>query len=194
MAVKKMINMATVLDDSVDAVNVDTRMDTSEFTDEDVTAGVSAVSLDVTYVPVDTINIPEIRDVHGRLSDAVEALEDATGLSVIPFSMANIAPEVANLARHEIFTFNGERYAMSHRVRDTVISDFVEKIVHNLSTGLPYSEDIVTSVEYCDQRYRTFLLSRDEWSLLLSKFRNYKQSLTTDNVSSIILKVCAERV
>lgn len=190
----KMVHMVTMLDENIDPVEVNLAADIdNEFADSSVGAGSETV-LPVRYVDTECIDIPEIVDVHGRLSDAVEALEEATGLSVIPLEMAKIAPEVTELARHEIFELNHVRYAMSHKIREHVITEFIDKIVQSLSTGLPYTEDITAAVEYKGIMYNTFKLSKDEWNLLLSKFRNYRQALVTDNVSQIVLNIFAERV
>lgn len=150
-----------------------------------------SVQFDDEITPVD---IPEIKDEHGRLSDILEALEDELGISVIPLKMANIAPEVTMLQRHEIFTFGGERYAFSKRVRHNVCDRYTENIVASISEGLPFQMELVTGITWNDKEYRTLLLSRTEWTLILSKFRQFKQSLMTDDKTQFVLKVCAERV
>lgn len=150
------------------------------------------VSIAVDVMDVEEITIPAIVDTYGRLSDRVEALEHETGLSVIPLTMANIAPEVESLSRHEIFEFNGERYAMSSKVRDQVINNWQEKVIANLSSGLAFEEGLVINVEYRGILYKTLSLSKNEWTLLLSKFRLFKQSLVIRNRSNIIMTIKAE--
>lgn len=191
---RKITHMRSILDNEPTALEFVDDHFASEFAGsaEQEVSGESPISID--YVDVERICLPEIKDTHGRLSDAIEALEDATGKSVIPLNMAHIAPEVVSLQRHKIYTFAGERYAMSHRIRESVIQEYVDRIIRNLSTGLPFSEEILSSIVYNCETYRTFLLSQDEWSLLLSKFGNYKHTLTTDRVAQIWLRISAERI
>lgn len=143
---------------------------------------------------IEPIKVSEIIDTHGRLSDIIENLESETGLSVIPLRMANIAPEVSQLQRHEIFTFAGERYAFSRTVRKNVCDRYLSQIVSNISEGVPFSLDLVTSVAWGDDVYKTLLLSRVEWTYILSKCREFKQSFTTDKQSRITMQIFAERI
>lgn len=140
------------------------------------------------------IEIKEIVDVHGRLSDIIDALSEEVGLSVIPLRMANIAPEVSKLQRHEIFTFAGERYAFSQVIRQNVCDRYIEQIVKNISEGVPYQLDLITTITWKDNDYKTLLLSRAEWTYIMSKCRDFKQKLITDQKSQITLKVFAERI
>ena len=150
------------------------------------------VSVDFTRSRVEAIEITAINDEHGRISDIIEALEDETGLSVIPLTMGNIAKEVCSLARHKIFDFNGERYAMSYRIRKNVIDSFCERIVRTLSSGVPFSEVLNTSVIYAGEEFRTLSLSEDEWTEVLAKFRKYKQRLYIVS-GKLVMEILGER-
>lgn len=153
------------------------------------------VAIQVTFdEEVEPIEIKEIVDAHGRLSDIIDSLEDAVGLSVIPLKMANIAPEVSRLQRHEIFTFGGERYAFSNKIRQNVCDRYLAQITKTISEGVPYQLDLVTTITWRDKVYTTLLLSRVEWTYIMSKCRGYKQTLTTDQKTQITLKVFAERI
>lgn len=172
---------------------------TNEILDEtaslDLSTPNAARTFDVQFTDVEPIEVNQIVDKHGRLSDIIEALEEKTGLSVIPLSMANIAPEVTELQRHEIFEFGGERYAFSHRIRRNVVDEYVEAITANISSGIPFALELVTSVVEHDNTYKTLLLSRDEWTYVLSKCRNFKQSLiANDDETQITMTIMAERV
>lgn len=190
---KNSISMAAVLRKEVTPVAIDLPDDQLEFTDG-VAGTESESTIAVDFVDVDAIEIAEIHDTHGRLSDVIETFEDILHLSAIPLSLARIAPEVVDLKRHEIFEFGDERYAFSHRIRKDVVKDYLENISSNISTGLPFELELCTNISYEDKIYPTFQLSRDEWTYVLSKFRNYKQELVTDNSTSIVLRVFAERV
>lgn len=152
----------------------------------------SCISVD--FTEIEPISIKSIVDVHGRLSDILESVEDDLGISVIPLKMVDIAPEVEQLQRHEIFTLGGVRYAFSHRVRKNVCDHYLEQIVTCLSEGVPFTLELATTIIWQDKQYNTFLLSRDEWTYIMSKCREFKQKLTTDNKSQITLHVYAEKV
>ena len=145
------------------------------------------------FSEIEPIVIDTIIDKQGRLSDILESIEEECGISVIPLKMAEIAPEVAQLKRHEIFTLGNERYAFSHRVRLNVCDHYLEQIVSCLSEGVPFTLDLATTISWHDSQYNTFLLSRDEWTYIMSKCRNFKQKLTTDGKSQITLHIFAEK-
>ena len=154
----------------------------------------STVELQVKHINVEPIQLQEINDTYGRLSDIIEAVEHSTGLSVIPLEMANIAPEVASFNRHDIFTFHNKRFAMSRVPRENVMDAYQEKIIQTLESGVVFREDITTNVKYKDKEYLTLKLSATEWTFLLSKFCRYKQSLRIVDDNSIIMEIFAERV
>lgn len=151
------------------------------------------VAVDVSLVEAEAIELPAINDDHGRISDIIRALEDETGLSVIPLEMGHVAPEVQSLSKHSIFVNQGKRFAMSHRIRQDVISGWQERIVKMLSAGLPFEEKLNIIVTYKGEEYETLSLSEDEWTLLMAKFRNYKERLTKTKSGEYCLYVYAER-
>ena len=154
----------------------------------------NGVNIPVEFTDTEEIIIPEIKDLHGRLSDIIEDAEDKTGMAVIPFEMVGIASEVVRLQRYNIFTIGDKKYAMSKMPRERVVKQYLERIVKTLSNGLPYNESLITSVSFGDSVYKTLTLSQVEWSLILSKFRRYKQRLYICNGSDVIMEILAERV
>ena len=170
-------------EEAANAANTDIDFEEEDNLKEEVEVGVvpeptiSQLDVDLSGVEVDGIELQEIRDEHGRISDLIESLEDCTGLSVIPLEMGHIAPEVTNLERHEIFELNGVRYAMSHRLRKKVIEAYKTRIIKVLSSGLPFKESLNASVEHDGNEYVTLQLSRDEWTYLMALFRNYKEKI-----------------
>lgn len=164
--------------------------------DESVDAesvSITDIDVDISGVSVESVDLAEIRDEHGRISDLIESLEEFTGLSVTPLEMGHVAPEVASLERHEIFEFNGERYAMSHKIRKKVVDAYKTRIIKVLSSGLPFKESLNTVVEYDGKEYETLQLSRDEWTYLMAMFRNYKEKLYESSDGKIYYEVFPDR-
>ena len=151
------------------------------------------IPVDIMAVNAEAAVLPVINDEHGRLSDIFEALETATGQSVIPFKMGSIAPEVSSLARHKIFEFGGERYAMSHKLRESVIDKFYVSIMKALTSGIPFREELNTTVVYRDSDYHTLALSEDEWTYVMARFRNYKEKLYNNTKNKLVLEILPER-
>lgn len=187
------INMA--IDDLVTPENTVDNQDQVVTSGNDLELGSEEAQTDipVMFSEIEPIVIDTIIDKQGRLSDILESIEEECGISVIPLKMAEIAPEVAQLKRHEIFTLGNERYAFSHRVRLNVCDHYLEQIVSCLSEGVPFTLDLATTISWHDSQYNTFLLSRDEWTYIMSKCRNFKQKLTTDGKSQITLHIFAEK-
>jgi hypothetical protein len=187
------INMA--IDDLVTPENTIDNQDQVVTSGNDLELGSEEPQTDipVMFSEIEPIIIDTIIDKQGRLSDILESIEEECGISVIPLKMAEIAPEVAQLKRHEIFTLGNERYAFSHRVRLNVCDHYLEQIVSCLSEGVPFTLDLATTISWHDSQYNTFLLSRDEWTYIMSKCRNFKQKLTTDGKSQITLHIFAEK-
>lgn len=173
-----------------------------DFEDAGIEAGDLAVTgteeqqeihVDVTTVNAEAAILPAINDEHGRLSDIFEALEAATGQSVIPFEIGRVAPEVTSLARHKIFEFEGKRYAMSHALRETVLDKFYTRIMKTLASGIPFSEELNTMITYDGNDYHTFSLSEDEWTYVMARFRNYKERLYVSAEKKLVLEILPER-
>lgn len=149
-------------------------------------------TISVTLIDIEEVHISEITDVHGRLSDILESIEQLTGLSVIPLEMAEIAPEVSSLSRHEIFELGGKRYAMSKEPRTTVIDNFTTIITETLRTGVPFIAKLAKVVNYKGVDFLTLELSRIEWTILLSKFRLYRGELRKTPDNELILQISTE--
>lgn len=146
----------------------------------------------VTFMDVPPVVITEIKDVQGRLSDIVESIEAETGLSVVPLEMAKIASEVSRLQRHEIFECGNHRFAMSSKIRQSVVDRYIDRITRTLSSGLPFIENLTKIVTYKGEDFKTYTLSRQEWTYIMSAFREYRQSLVRTNGSDIVLEISTE--
>lgn len=176
------------------AFSVEETKNEEDFAEDVVKGNEEDSDVQVMYVDVDEVIIPQITDTHGRISDIVESIELDTGITAVPFEMANISPEIVRLQRHDIFKLGNVFYAMSKNPREKVIKQYVQRIIKTLSTGLPFTENLMVSVAYNDKVYRTLALSQVEWSIVLSKFRVYKQKLRIRNGDTLIMEIMPERV
>lgn len=82
---------------------------------------------------------------------------------------------------------------MSYRVRDNVVQQFCERVIKALSSGVPFSEVINSTVYYNGEEFPTLTLSEDEWTIILAKFRNYNQKLYISE-GNLIMEILGERV
>lgn len=128
------------------------------------------------YLFVDTglsaieVELPEITDDSGRLSDAVSAIMQQTGLSVIPFSALQLSPSVATLRDYTVREYLGEKFALSTSVRQSVIEQYKERIVKVLSVGSQFRESLWIQFSYNGKEYKTLALSEIEYSTLCKMF------------------------
>lgn len=168
-------------------------VDTSNIDDLEAPTQDTLTSVPVSFSDVEPIEIHEIRDERGRLSDILESIEQDLGISVIPLRMANIAPEVTMLSRHEIYEFGGECYAFSSNIRKNLCEQYVEQVVTCVTEGVPFTLDLVTGITHNGESYKTLLLSRAEWTYIMSRCRTLKQELLTDGNTQMTLTIYAER-
>lgn len=163
-------------------------------TNDVIPVEVASSTIQVDFVDVDALIINDIRDLRGRISDLIDVIEEKTGNSVIPFEVANIAPEIVKLQRHDIFHIDDKCYAMDRVPRNDVVESYTERIIKTISSGLPFIESLQTKMEYGGVLYNTYALSQAEWTIILSKFRRYRQELKIQNGSNIVMSIYAERV
>lgn len=172
---------------------VDATEDVDDFVVDAVGAApVEASTIPINYMDVEQIVITEITDSKGRLSDIIESFEIKTGLSVIPLDMADIAPEVTQFSRHNIFTIGEKRWAMSNVIRQEVVDAYIAKIVESLKTGLPFTESLSVIIPYNGVDYKSFALSQKEWTYILSAFNLYVGNLYVRG-DDLILEVTPKR-
>lgn len=146
----------------------------------------------VQFDNVDQIIVENITDSKGRLSDSLDAISQITGFRTLPLSVTKIPPEIAALKRHQIYELCGVKYAMSLQVREEKINQYCTAIVENLQAGVPFKTSLFKSFEYCGTMYNSLDLTEGEWTILLSKFRAYKQRLYILNDRDLILEVYPE--
>lgn len=166
----------------------------ADYIGDEFTQDPNAEIIPITFRDVEEVVIPTITDDHGRLADIVEAVEKTTGASVIPLTAARIAPEVVTIQRHEIFELNGERYAMADEVREGTVTAYTERVRNALSSGVPFVENLTTTVTYLNTDYNTIGLSRAEWEMILSKFRTYKSCIKIKDKMDLVMEVYPEHV
>lgn len=150
-------------------------------------------TIPVVFTDVEEVVIPEIKDVYGRISDIIDGISEQLGIAVVPFEMIGVTPELVRLQRHDIFTLGDKKFAMRKEPRPGVVEQWKTKIIKMLSSGLPFSESLITTVQFDGKVCHTLALSEVEWTILMSMFRRYKQQLRLCNGNSdLILEIFAE--
>lgn len=157
--------------------------------DDIVTSYLAGDTIPVEYVSVEEVVIDEIHDKHGKLSEKVQAIMDEVNCSVIPFEAAGVLPQVVDFQNHDIVMLNNTRYIMSRSIRPEIISEFKQKIIATLESGLPYTKCLTTNVFVGTQSYATLLLSRIEWCYLCSMFKSYNAEIIQNAEGQLMLKV-----
>ena len=135
----------------------------------------------ISFMEIDTLTVPRVQDLHGRLSDVFDFMMGKTNMSVIPFAMAKVSESVTKLMRHDIFELGGSKYAMSRVPRNDVIKSYSERIIKTLESGLDFKESLSLIINYEGHAYKTIALSEVEWTFLTSLFREYRPSLHKKN-------------
>ena len=82
---------------------------------------------------------------------------------------------------------------MSHKLRESVIDKFYVRIMKALTSGIPFREELNTTVVYRDSDYHTLALSEDEWTYVMARFRNYKEKLYVTAKNKLVLEILPER-
>ena len=146
-------------------------------------------SIDVVFNDVEAVRVSQITDSKGRLSDTLDAISAITGFATLPLSITTIPSEIASLQRHKLYTVCGARYAMAMTIRDDKVNNYCSAIAQNLQDGVPYSMSLFKPLTYNGQTYQSLDLTEGEWTMILSKFRNYKQRLFIKDDTDLILEV-----
>lgn len=144
----------------------------------------------LTNLTVEPIQIPEIVDKYGKLSDIIERYENGYSLSVVPLEMTTILPQVKKLQRHEILEYKGKRYASS---TERVVSvqrfqEYKDKIYETLAEGQAFVDNLHLSTVIDGIKVETLKFNMHELQLLFGYYRLYDPKLiTTSNGDQYIV-------
>lgn len=181
--------------------NVETAEEQTTVADESVKQAVEAVTveydernIDVELVDTNEINVTNIYDSKGRMSDAIDAVSRITGYNVIPLSATDIPKEVEFLQRHTLYTIDAVTYAMSNEVRTEKVEEYCTRIMNYIAQGVVFTEKLNRTFTYGDLVYPTLDLTKFEWTLIMSKFKNYKRRLFLKGETDLFLEIQPERV
>lgn len=152
-----------------------------------------------TKIVVDMIEIPEVmvasvHDSQGRLSDIVEAISKLVGYGAIPLDATDIPREVESLQRHTLFSIGSTIYAMDNEINQDKVDGYAKVITQHLEQGVEYTEVLNREFEYRGKKYETVNLTKQEWTILFSKFRLFKKDLYVDAEGKVILNIKPERL
>lgn len=134
--------------------------------------------LGVEEVDAEAIQIGNISDKFGKLSDKIDSIAVVNNLAVVSLRDAGILAQVSSLMRHDIVDVCGVRYAMKREPRESILEIYKNQICESLSLGLSYEESLIMKITNGSKTMTTLKLSRIEWSYLCKWFSNYNARVT----------------
>lgn len=130
---------------------------------------------------VEPLRIEAIRDTEGYISAKVNRIEDKTGVSVIPFDLLGLLPQVVYIQGHEIIEVKGKKYVSgcTRKVNESLLYSYANKIENNILSGVEFDDSLMINCDFEGNRIETLKFNMKELSYLLAKFREMKPSVYT---------------
>lgn len=146
---------------------------------------------DLNVFNVSPVTISRIVDTEGHISAAVRDIEDASGISVLPFPIAQLLPQVEELSGHKIMLIRGEKYVSgtTRIVNKGRFDTFVNKIKEEIMKGRIFDESLLEEVVYAGQSFVTMKFNHYELSMLNSMFINIQFLVYEDSLGDIRINV-----
>lgn len=140
---------------------------------------------------VKPVTISRIIDTEGQISAAVRDIEDASGISVLPFPIAQLLPQVEELSGHKIMMIRGEKYVSgtTRIVSKGRFDTYVTQIKEEIMKGRIYDESLLEEVTYAGQSFITMKFNHYELSMLNSMFINIQFLVYEDSLGDIRINV-----
>lgn len=150
---------------------------------------VKEISLNV--FNIDPVQIPRIIDTEGYISDSVRRVEDASGIAVLPFDVAQLLPQVEELKGHKIIYIKGNKYVtgITRVVSKGRLETFVEEIKGTIMRGQIFDQSLIETVSYNGKTFDTLKFNHYELSMLNSMFINIQFMVYEDSVGDIRMNV-----
>ena len=140
---------------------------------------------------VKPVKISRIVDTEGHISASIRDIEDASGISVLPFPIAQLLPQVEELSGHKILKIRGERYVSgtTRIVNKGRFDSFVNSIKEEIMKGRIFDESLLEEVVYAGQSFVTMKFNHYELSMLNSMFINIQFLVYEDSLGDIRINV-----
>ncbi|WP_283693093.1 hypothetical protein [Clostridium perfringens] len=159
------------------------------------------ITINLSALDVEAIELPKVMDEFGRISDKITAVEDRTGISVLPFELTGTSSLVAGLKDHKIIEIEGKKYSTSYKrivnpqELDRVIGEVVAEASRILAESVsdPNCKTRHARVPlFCKKEYNgvvfpTLRLNEYETQLALGKLRNFRATVKARKGSGLEL-------
>lgn len=142
-------------------------------------------------VNVEKINIGEIKDTTGMVSTRIEEVEDRTGISVLPFAVTNVMPQVTELKRHKKICIDGQYYSsgVTRVVNPNMIEQIKSEAIVAITSATPYAKSLWTEKTINGRTFKTLLLNNYEVRMIRDMFADFNARVVDGDNGDIILKI-----
>lgn len=137
--------------------------------------------LKVLDVDVEPLQINNITDKHGVLSNKIEEFMSQYGTAVVPLSAIGITSTLSSLERFDILEVDGVCYAMNRKPRENYLSIYKRQILDALEAGKTFCDSLLIKINCGIEEVITLNLSQIEWSYVCTWFSNYNAAVTVRN-------------
>lgn len=138
---------------------------------------------------VDEIDFSEIRDSKGLIKNKVLEMESTLGLSVLPFDILGLHPNVVEIKDYDIISIGNKKYVSSSEgIRSKQVVDFyINKWCDIISCGGKVDESLFVSKDCNGSKIRTLALTKFEMDYVLNVLRqaNVKIIITDDDIKLV---------
>lgn len=138
---------------------------------------------------VDEIDFSEIRDSKGLIKNKVLEMESTLGLSVLPFDILGLHPNVVEIKDYDIISIGNKKYVSSSEgIRSKQVVDFyINKWCDIISCGGRVDESLIVSKDCNGSKIKTLALTKFEMDYVLNVLRqaNVKIIITDNDIRMI---------
>lgn len=137
--------------------------------------------LKVLDVDVEPLQINNITDKHGVLSNKIEEFMSRYDTAVVPLSAIGVTSTLSSLERFDILEVDGVCYAMNRKPRENHLSIYKRQILDALEAGKIFCDSLLIKINCGIEEVTTLNLSQIEWSYICAWFSNYNATVTVRN-------------
>lgn len=128
---------------------------------------------------VEPLHIRAIRDTEGYIASKIDKIEDRTGVSVIPFDLLGLLPQVVYIKDHDIIKVRGKSYVTGtkRKVNETLLYAYADRIESSILSGVEFDDSLMVTCDFEGSRIETLKFNTKELSYLVSKFSEMNPSV-----------------